>query len=97
MRSRRCLAVLAAALLLPSCAPKTTIQKAGSDQEIATEILWEYRKDPRFAEIRVSCVEKLITLEGRVPDQAALDTALAIARTHARSSTVTHKLEIRPR
>ena len=61
----------AAALLLlfllgPSCGPKTPAEEAGIDQEITRNILWRYHNDLRFADVRVQCENREITVEGRV-------------------------------
>jgi hypothetical protein len=92
---RKIAALLGLALLLPACAPKTEFQKAGTDQEIARDILWEMRNDPRLREVRVTCVHETVTLEGRVSDAAARQAAEDLAR--GRASAVVNKLEVKPR
>lgn len=87
----------AAALLLPACAPKTAIQSAGVDQEITRAILWEYRKNPALVDVRVSCSEGVVRLDGRVPDAPARDEALRIASRHSRSATIEDRISINPR
>ncbi|HYE98958.1 MAG TPA: BON domain-containing protein [Planctomycetota bacterium] len=88
---------LALALLLPACAPKTAIQSAGTDQEITREILWEYRKHPALSDVRVSCSNNVVRLEGRVPDRPAHELALRIAHERCRSAQVEDRLGVRPR
>lgn len=90
---------LALVLLVPACAPMTPTERAGSDQEIARDILWAYHNDPqdRFKDARVHCFEHEVVLEGRVNDaQTALD-ALEIANDRARGAKVRSTLEVRPR
>lgn len=92
---RRLAALVAVALLLPACAPKTAVQAAGADQEIARDILWELRRDPRLKDVRVTCFEEIVTLEGLVADPAARQAAEDLARSHA--SKVLNKLTVKPR
>jgi osmotically-inducible protein OsmY len=95
----RTAALLAALLLVPACAPLTEDQRAGLDQEICRDILWAYQQDPaaRFAEVRVTCVDQVITLEGRVADVPAARDADQIARAKARGATVNSKLNVQPK
>jgi len=95
----RSLALLAAALWLSSCAAKSPADRAGIDQEIARNILWRYREDPagRFRDIRVTCDEREITLEGRVADAKAAADAIQIALSEARGGKVDSRLDVRPR
>jgi len=67
------------------------------DQDITRDILWELRKDPRLAAVRVSCVERTVTLEGTVPDRAALDEAVRLASLKAGGARLLSSLVIRPR
>lgn len=83
--------------LLPACAPKTPVQSAGVDQEITRAILWEYRKHPALADVRVSCSNHVVRLEGRVPDRPALEEALRIASRHCRGAEIDSRLAIMPR
>ena len=89
--------LLLAVLLLPACAPRTPIQSAGVDQEITREILWEYRKVPALADVRVSCSDHRVRLEGRVPDPTALDEALRIASRRGRGAEIENRITIMPR
>lgn len=82
---------------MPACAPKTVIQSAGSDQEITREILWEYRKHPLLADVRVSCANHQLRLEGRVPDRSAHDQALRIATERSRGAAIDDRISVRPR
>ena len=90
------LAALAASTLL-SCGPRTPVQKAGEDQEIARDISWELRKDPRLEDVSVSCVDGVVTLSGRVDGQADSEKALDLAESWGRGAQVVNRLEIRPR
>jgi len=92
----------AAALLLllalgPSCGPKTSAEEAGIDQEITRNILWRYHSDIRFAELRVQCEAREITIEGRVQDAKSAADALQIAMSNARGGKVISKVIVRPR
>ncbi|HUR38732.1 MAG TPA: BON domain-containing protein [Planctomycetota bacterium] len=95
----RGLALLAASLCLSSCAAKTPADRAGVDQEIARNILWRYREDPagRFRDVRVTCEEREITLEGRVADAKAAADAIQIAMSESRGGKVESRLDVRPR
>jgi osmotically-inducible protein OsmY len=95
----RGLALLAAALCLSSCAAKSPAARAGVDQEIARNILWRYREDPagRFRDVRVTCEEREITLEGRVADAKAAADAIQIAMSESRGGKVESRLDVRPR
>jgi len=81
----------------PGCGPKTTAERAGQDQEISRDILWRYRTDVRFKDIRVLCEDRLVTLEGRVPDSKSAADAIQIALACARGGKVDSQLEVRPR
>ena len=80
--------------LLAGC-PSTPTQRAGNDQEITRDITWELRKDKRFEDIRVTCINHLVTLKGRVDDKQAVDDAFAIARSLGRGATVLPRLLIK--
>jgi osmotically-inducible protein OsmY len=90
---------MALAILLPGCAPRTTVQKAARDQEVTTSLLWQYRQDPagRFHDVTVTTVDGGITLEGRVNDAKAAQDALQIALAHSQNGPVVSKLHVRPR
>jgi osmotically-inducible protein OsmY len=92
----------AAALMLlialsPSCGPKTPAEDAGVDQEITRNIMWHYHNDLRFAEIRVSCEDREVTIEGRVQDAKSAADAIRIAMANVRGGKVVSKLVVRPR
>lgn len=93
----RTVVALLLALLVPACAPKTAIQSAGTDQEITRAILWEYRKHPMLSDVRVSCSNGIVRLEGRLPDPAARDQALRIASDYGRGTRIEDRLSIKPR
>jgi osmotically-inducible protein OsmY len=92
-------AVLVLVLLLPSCRPAQKSDSAERDVEITRSILWNYRQDSgaRFQDIRVTCVDGVITLDGRVADGQAAQDAQAIALRHSRGAKVTSRLQVRPR
>lgn len=85
------------AIAQPACGPKTQVQKAGLDQDIARDISWELRKEPRFADVNVFCAEGAVTLQGRVDSKAVEEEAVRIAGSRSRGGRVESKLEIRPR
>jgi osmotically-inducible protein OsmY len=97
MNLKRATLILAGTALLAGCPAPTAIQKAGTDQEIATQIVWELRKDPRFVDVVVKCLHRQVTLSGRVNDAAAAADAVAVAQDHARGAEVVSKVEVRPR
>lgn len=96
-RVLRTICALLLALAVPACAPRTAIQSAGSDQEITRAILWEYRNHPALSDVRVSCSDHHVRLEGRVPDAAARDQALRIAAAQGRGAPVEDRMSIKPR
>ena len=91
--------LLGLALLGPACETQTESEHAGVDQEITRNIMWRYREDParRFIDVRVSCEDREIVIEGRVSDDSAARAALNIALSHARGGRVVSKLDVRPR
>jgi len=94
--ARAALLALAAALV-PACAPPTSVQKAGEDQEIVRDIGWELRGNPRFADVQVTCVDRVITLSGRVDTRADADAVCGTARSRGRGAPVVNRLTVRPR
>jgi osmotically-inducible protein OsmY len=99
VKARPCILGFAAALLLPSCSPASSARLAGEDQEITRDILWALQQDPagRFTELRVSCLDRRIALEGRVSTLAEAREASRIAEQHARGAFVDARLDIRRR
>jgi hypothetical protein len=96
-RRLRAALLLLLALLGPSCGPKTAAEEAGIDQEITRNILWRYHNDIRFADVRVQCEDREITIEGRVQDAKSAADAIQIAMANARGGKVVSKLVIRQR
>jgi len=92
-------ALALALLLIPGCGSKSPSQRAGTDQEIARNILWRFHQDPgkRFQDVRVTCEDLQITLEGRVADAKAAGDAVQIALNESRGSKVDSRLEVRLR
>jgi osmotically-inducible protein OsmY len=88
-----------AALCLSACAAKTPSERAGIDQEISRNILWRYREDrsSRFRDVRVTCEDREVVLEGRVSDSKAATDAIQIAMSEARGGKVVSRLDVRPR
>ena len=70
-------------LFLGACGPSTPGARIADDQDVTRDLLWEFRKDPRFTEVRVTCYDRTITLEGTVPDRAAQDEALRLTAQRA--------------
>jgi hypothetical protein len=79
------------------CGPSTPGRRLADDQDITRDILWELRKDPRLGAVRVTCVDRIVTLEGTVPDRASLDEALRVAALHAGGARLLSSLMIRAR
>ena len=98
-KTLRGIALLAATLCISACAAKSTAERAGIDQEIARNILWRYREDraTRFQDVRVTCENREVTLEGRVTDAKAAADAIQIALSEARGGRVDSQLEVRAR
>ena len=86
----------ASALFLAACGPKRPAEVAARDVEIERAVLWEFRNDRRFDDIRISCREGVVTLSGRVDSREIGEEALERART-ASDAKVVSALEIRPR
>jgi osmotically-inducible protein OsmY len=87
------------AVVAPACGPKTTIEKAGQDQEVARDILAALKADERarFADVNVVSLDKVVTLKGRVSDKQAAQDAANIAMRNARGARVQLQLEVRAR
>lgn len=84
--------------LFSACAPSTPAARTADDQDITRDLLWEFRKDPRFADVRVTCYDRTITLEGTIPDRAAQDEALRLASQKASAgSKIVNSLVVRRR
>jgi osmotically-inducible protein OsmY len=88
---------LCGVFLLLSCGPHTAVQKAGGEQEVARDISWELRKDPRFGDVNVYCTEGVVTLQGRVDTKVVEQDAIRVATYQGRGARVVSKLVIRPR
>lgn len=82
---------------LSACGPTTAGGREANDRDIERDILWELRKDRRFADIRVACYDRVVTLEGTVPDRSAQDEALRIAAEHAYRAKLVNSLTVKPR
>ena len=80
--------------LLSGCS-STSTERAGTDQEITVAIKWELRKDQRFEDVDVTCVNQIVTLKGRVDDKQAASDAFKIARSLSRGAMVYPRLVIR--
>jgi hypothetical protein len=89
--------VALAAWTIPACAPRTPIQRAGEDQEIVRDICWELRKEPRFDNVAVFCVDHVITLSGRVDLKTFSDQSYNIALSKGRGAQVVNRLEVQAR
>ena len=96
-RGRSRALLLALAILGPACGPRTASEHAGVDQEITRNIMWRYHSDIRFAEVRVMCENREITVEGRVQDARSAADAVQIAMANCRGGKVISKLVVRPR
>ena len=96
---RRVLLLAGIALLGPACASKTTAERAGTDQEIARDILWRYKQDTtgRFRDVQILCEDRMVTLEGRVGNAKDAADAIQIAMSMCRGGKVDCRLEVRPR
>ncbi len=92
-------ALILLVLLAPACGTKTSAERAEIDQEIARNILWRYREDRagRFRDVLVTCVDRVITIEGRVTDAKSAADAIQIAMTESRGGKVESKLAVRQR
>jgi osmotically-inducible protein OsmY len=94
----RLLGLLLLLAALGACGPSAPARRMADDQDITRDILWELRKDPRMAAVRVTCVERVVTLEGTVADRPALDDAVRVATRNAGlGARVVSSLVIRPR
>lgn len=88
---------LAAAVALPGCSPQTQFESASTDQEITREIKLKMRDHPRFQDIQVVCVNRVITLRGRVDNLKIAQEAARICKSCSASSQILMRLDIRPR
>ena len=95
---RAALLFLILSLFLPGCAPSTPAGRTADDQDLTRDLLWEFRKDPRFSDIRVTCYDRTVTLEGIVGDRASQDEALLLATRKAPHGTkIVNSLVLRRR
>jgi hypothetical protein len=85
--------------LVPACSAKTSAERAGIDQEIARNILWRFHQDGsgRFRDVQVTCEDRVIILEGRVPDAKSAADAIQIALGESRGGKVDSRLQVRAR
>jgi osmotically-inducible protein OsmY len=84
-------------LLLGACAPSTQGRREADDRDVERDILWELRKDRRFADVRVASYGGVVTLEGVVPDRGAQDEALLVVNRVSIGARIINKLIVRPR
>lgn len=84
-------------LLVAACRPSTPGRREADDRDVERDILWELRKDRRFADVRVACYESVVTLEGQVPDRSAQDEALLVVNRVSIGARIINKLIVRPR
>lgn len=71
-------------LILFACRPTRPSDAAAADVEIERAVLWEFRNERRFDDVRVSCRDRRVTLRGRVATRADAEEARARARRAAR-------------
>ena len=83
MAPRILLLSLSLGLFLGACGPSTPGARTADDQDVTRDLLWEFRKDPRFTDVRVTCYDRTITLAGTVSDRAAQDEALRLVSQRA--------------
>ena len=81
-------------LFLGACGPSTPGTRTADDQDVTRDLLWEFRKDPRFTEVRVTCYDRTITLEGTVPDRWMKRMAEDVAEDTAGVKQVHNRLRI---
>jgi osmotically-inducible protein OsmY len=67
------------------------------DQEITRDILWELQREERFADIRVTCKDGIVSLDGMVTDESDHDQAKSLARRISGVKDVRSRLRIRSR
>jgi osmotically-inducible protein OsmY len=91
--------ILAAALMtVAACGgPKRSEDPKIQDQEIQRDLSWQLHGNPRFANIRISCVQGVVTLEGMVTDESDRDLARRIARDIPGVRDVKSQLQLRSR
>ena len=70
--------LLSLGLFLGACGPSTPAARTADDQDVTRDLLWEFRKNPRLSDVRVTCYDRTITLEGTVSDRADQDEALRL-------------------
>lgn len=67
------------------------------DQEITRDILWELQQDERFADIRVTCKDGVVSLDGVVTDESDHDRAKSLAGRISGVKDVHSRLRLRSR
>ena len=86
------------AVFVGACGPSTPGARTADDQDVTRDLLWEFRKDPRLSDVRVTCYDRTITLEGTVADRASQDEALRLVSQRAPAgSKIVNSLILRRR
>jgi osmotically-inducible protein OsmY len=90
---------LLAVLLFAGCTTPRSSDRAASDVEIERAVLWEFRRDRKFQDVRIRCRDRVVVLAGAVATPADRDEAVERARkaAHAQDygAQVRDELEIR--
>jgi osmotically-inducible protein OsmY len=78
-RRSRVMVWLALASLVACGGPKRSEDPMVRDEEITRDIKWALHRDPRFADVRVTCKQGVAMLDGVVTTEADHDRARSIA------------------
>lgn len=86
-------------LVLAGCPPPRPSDKAATDVELERAVLWEFRNERKFDDVRIRCRDRIVVLTGTVITLADRDEALARAQKAAHEqdydAKVRAELEIR--
>lgn len=67
------------------------------DEEITRDIVWELQRDERFADVRVTCKDGVVSLDGIVTDEDDRDWAKRLAGRISGVRDVQSRLRLRSR
>lgn len=86
-------------VVLLGCPPPRVTDKAATDVELERAVLWEFRNDRKFSDVRIRCRDRIVVLTGAVVTPADADEAVVRAKKAAHEqdydAQVKSELEVR--
>lgn len=89
--------VLLLAVAIGCAGPKRSEDPKIRDEEIARDVLWELHGNERFAEVRVTCKEGVVFLDGVVTSETDREGARRVAWGVSGVQEVQSRLRLRSR